>query len=856
MKPVDYFQRDVYAFWATTFQFDVKLFDQFLLRRLGHGPLNAVVLCDAANLSLALSQLSEVDEHVVKSANSMYALRGMKVPSGGRFHPKTYLFATKQSVRLLVGSGNLTWSGVDRGAEVFSHFDASNPEGRVVIREWLDWMGGLVESRNDELLHARFKHLRTTLPPLGEPDAPSPSHFATNASTALIETIRESTTAKIEELHVTAPYFDDRAEALRKLIEAIAPSQSVHLYLGARPSVHGPSLQAMLADVEADVHLYRLHPSQFVHAKMIGLIAGSNSVLICGSANLSHAALDRVYTTAGSRGNCEAVVIRSGDAEAIRSRFQLHEAEVTEISLNDLADLTFKSEEEYEADTNVTLGNVALGRDSRLIVKIEGAIPPGAILHAGLSGDLPLQPHESVWLTPVLEKDAIPLIVWISDSESNQISNVVVVDDPEALEQILGERTDNHDIPRELRGERTGSDLTELLLWANRRLIFDIDDTQAAARAAQQAVDDHSGSEGYWDRFAREEIQYDQRSQTYRPLSSHDRSAEPSPLMAQIRAMLSGAPSERNLRRFRNAVLTDSEEGGSSGEWTATAREKTLARNLIRRWARALPDPRHVWLAEDAAARNYEALIELLAWVWLDENFTDAEMVELLGELFSGLLGANQGQGLYGRAEPETAEAVVRSIGEDCKGLAAGMAYCALTNAAWRHFVYDWQYFLSLGLELRVLEPDDLAVAFVEELKHEARTAESITELLSSRARYVDDEMWGTRIAESMGLNRVSLSQAPGFKNVELTVEIDGIADPQIDPRVIFVARRAFEFKQAGSLMILVAERRYLLRLGEKAEMLIDDVHRTSIEPIELERLYAVERQGGNLSDLLGVSAD
>ena len=44
MKPVDYFSRDVHTFWATTFQFELKLFDQFLLRRLGNAPLNSVVL--------------------------------------------------------------------------------------------------------------------------------------------------------------------------------------------------------------------------------------------------------------------------------------------------------------------------------------------------------------------------------------------------------------------------------------------------------------------------------------------------------------------------------------------------------------------------------------------------------------------------------------------------------------------------------------------------------------------------------------------------------------------------------------------------------------------------------------------
>jgi len=79
MKPVEFFRRDVHTFWATTYQFDLKLFDQFLLRHLGQQPLNAVVLCDEDNVSSALSSLRDVDRHVAASANKRYLLRGIRL---------------------------------------------------------------------------------------------------------------------------------------------------------------------------------------------------------------------------------------------------------------------------------------------------------------------------------------------------------------------------------------------------------------------------------------------------------------------------------------------------------------------------------------------------------------------------------------------------------------------------------------------------------------------------------------------------------------------------------------------------------------------------------------------------------
>lgn len=855
MKPVDYFNRDLHTFWATTFQLDLKLFDQFLLRRLGHEPLNAVVLCDAANLSAALSRLSEVDQHVVASANSRYVLRGMKVPSGGRFHPKTYLFASNRRVQLLVGSGNLTWSGIDRGAEVFAEFDAADQEGRAVIRDWLDWMATLVEARNDELLTHRFRQLRQTLSVLDDPGAESSSTFASNADTPLLETIKAAAPAGVQELHVTAPYFDNRAEALNKLIKTIEPTRSVHLYLGARPNVDGRLLQAILAGIDVNVKLYRLHPTHFVHAKMIGLVADQESVLVCGSANLSHAALDRIYASEVGRGNCEAVVIRRGDAESVRSRFRLRDAEPTEMSIDDLAGFTFDSEEEGEIDHKLSLISVAPDSAARLIVKTEGPLAAGARLQIGDDDFLSLDRHEDSWTTPSLDVDSIPLVAWLADTEKRRISNMVVVDDPRALERMLGERTGSQDVPNELRGDRSGSDFIELLLNAHRQQIFDLDDTRAVAKASQQADSNPDAPDGYWDRYASQEIQYDQRSQTYRPLSKHAGEAEPSFLMSEIRAMLNAAPGERHLRLIRNVVETEMNAPEARREWTPTARERVRARNLIRRWARAIPDPRHVWLAEDAAARNYEVLIELLATTWLKEYLPNEDVVELFGEVLGGLLGTSQGKGLLGRAEPDVAESVLGSIGTAHRELAAAMAFCALTQPKWREFVYEWQYFMKLGLEEDVFAAGDLAMAFVEAETHESTTSESILELLAGRATYVDDETWGRQIAETMGLSRVRLSPAIGFNDVDLMLEIEGVPEPDSDPRLVSLARRALEFKRSGNVLISAADQRYLLRLGEKAVMRVNRVTRTSIEPIDLDRLYAVEEQGGNLSDLLGVEA-
>jgi hypothetical protein len=46
MKIANLFKPGTHAFWGTTYALGLALFDQYLLRRLGGPPLNAVLLAD------------------------------------------------------------------------------------------------------------------------------------------------------------------------------------------------------------------------------------------------------------------------------------------------------------------------------------------------------------------------------------------------------------------------------------------------------------------------------------------------------------------------------------------------------------------------------------------------------------------------------------------------------------------------------------------------------------------------------------------------------------------------------------------------------------------------------------------
>lgn len=853
MKPVDLFSRDVHTFWATTYQFDLKLFDQFLLRRLGQEPLDAVVLCDEDDLTDTLGQLTEVDRFVAASANRRYVLRGIRVKSGGRFHPKTYLFASRRRTILLVGSGNLTRSGLDRGAETFVTFDASEEDDLPVFRAWAAWIGSLVDARGDDVLDARYGHLRTTLPILsGSTDQ---EVFVTNTVRSLVEVILEQRPAVVTELHVSAPYFDEHAGALSALIERTAPTDAVHVYLGARPSVDGRSLRQVLASTGPRVSISRVEPEHFVHAKLIGLVGPERGLLVCGSANLSHAALARAYGQPGSRGNCEAIVLRHGTANEVRSVFCPPNSELVEIALDEVERFRYDAAGAQVKGSEVTILSAVVDTMRQVCVRTASDLAPGLrLMHDDAVEPLPLTVLANGASAGPFADDVDPLTVWIVDDSSQRISNIVVVDDPIALEQMLGERAAGRDRPPELGEEDERSDLVALLAWAHRQFIFDIDDTPAIQHARQSAELEAADSTGFWERYAREQLSYDPRSQTYRPLAPAGHSAETDLLLREIEAMLQAAPHDRRLRLVRGGAEEPVGPGGAGHPWSLSARQRLRARNLIRRWARALPDPRHAWLAPEAPARNYEALIEVLTLIWLGEGLEHDQILELLGEVWTGLLGSDSRKGLVDRADPELRELVLGEVHQDVRELAAGMAYAALAPPGWAAFIYDWQAFLARGLERRLFTAGELSCAFVEAIVGEVVNEQQIDSLLAQRAAYVDDERWGQRAAAELGLTSVRLVKNAGYLNVTVVVSVGGMTDPAHDPRTVVIAKRAMALKKSDHVLVEAGGERYLLRLGEPAHAKIGATMHESIAPIDSSRLDAVEQNGGTLADLLGIA--
>lgn len=859
MRVAAQFRPGTRAFWGTTYALELTLFDQYLLRQLGGPPLNAVVLADHWKLSQMWDRLEPEQHYLARQANRVYLLRGVQVPGGGAFHPKTFLFARRDEATLLIGSGNLTRSGLDAGKEAFASFSTATDEGLATLRAWGRWIGRLVDAAADEQLSRRFAALRERCPWMTGLASPSP--FAVNDERPLLDQFVEQLPGTVDELHVSAPYYDRDAKALAEAVRQTQPKR-LHMYFGLATSVHGPSLAGVLDGADCDVRLHRFEPPTFVHAKLVGAVCGDQGLLLGGSPNLSRAAL--TLTHAGtSRSNCEVALIRRGTAEQVRSPFLTSGMELIDLPAAHLHELEFDSDDPAEGRPAVALRRASWREDGRIAIVAEPEPETGEQL-AWVAGSASLD--GLVTGEGLAERDQPPLLAWLTDEDGETISNAVAVDDPNALDRSLASRDPSRDRPGDLHQQDAETPLGRLMSWLHQQAIFDIDDTPAARRA-QGAQDEapEEDSTDFWDRLISDELNYDPRTQNYRRMSptvmpiGHD-------LFRELEIMLAKAPLEHPILRLIMGGPTGPQPPAvdpleSSGvSWTLEARQRVRVTNVLSRWCRAVSDPRHALLRSDAPAANYQALVSVLVTAWAEDALDEDRLVRLAGELLGAFLGDGKSLGFLGRADEQLRATVLYELDDAVREWAAGLAYLALRpQTPWAEIVYDWQPYLRRGLiDTNVMVVGERTVELVERVLGEETEQSEIEDVLLARAEYIDEEKWCEGLAEALGLRRVSLRTISN-PAVPLRIRLDGVTEPLTDSRVVEAALNAMRFRKADAIGIEMDGFVAVLRPGYPpvAKFGPDASAKTVRSPVVItrERLDAVERQGGALSELLGLAS-
>jgi hypothetical protein len=254
-------------------------------------------------------------------------------------------------------------------------------------------------------------------------------------------------------------------------------------------------------------------------------------------------------------------------------------------------------------------------------------------------------------------------------------------------------------------------------------------------------------------------------------------------------------------------------------------------------------------------------LLTVLVTAWVEGAIDEDRLIRLLGELFGAFLGDGKSPGFLGRAEQDLRTTVLQHLdGRVCEW-AAGAAYLALRpERPWKEIVYDWQPYLHKALlDTDVMIVGDQTAALVSRIAGREVSVKDIEDVLIARAEYLDEQKWCENLARVLRLPGIELKVIDN-RFVPLRISLRGITEPLTDPRVVEAAMQAMKFCRVEAIGIEAGGCTAVLRPGHQAWVKLGTGRGAATVSsnviITAERLAAVERQGGALSELLGLKAE
>jgi hypothetical protein len=682
-------------------------------------------------------------------------------------------------------------------------------------------MRRLVGLIGDTVLAERFQDLEGRIPPpLVAHPVPSPLLHNLDIPIAgqLAAAIAEAG-APVEELWLAAPFYDADAAAVGALLDALAPGR-VQLFVTGSTSVNGNRLADRLTASGAQVTVAGYEPDRFVHAKLVGVIAGRRAWLLSGSANLSRAALT---LTPAAHGNIELAVLAPLDTDELQAAFMPPGMTLGERSLSSLVSLAFCADPEPEIPAVQLLTATTLA-DGRVEIVTE---PPSSDswLLDDLTNREPLIASgngHAMTAGPLVGR-----LVHVTDTNGQTLSNRVVADDPAALAAALTVGASRSaDRPPELVAGDLGTPLAQALLWLHRHLVMDVSERApstigtggvGAGEASDQADDD------LWDRLEREQLARDPRVSTYDRMWRRNALGRTEPIIELLEVLRARPPAEPAayrpslLARLLDHTVAEPEPGRSEDNpvrrWKASTRIRVRARNVLRRWAAAQTDPRLVWVNPLAPAGNFAMIAGTFAHLRLDQachpgqiELTDDDLDDLWQRWLCPFAGTGRGDGWLDQLDDAAMTIARERLSGWLPEAIAALCWLAVRpGSGYRERVVTFQPVLAAALAHGLLDPTDMTARYLSAITGRAVSRAQVDDQLLAAVDFVDDILWCARTAEELGLKQLKLEAPPGAVGIRIRLALRGVTDPLLDARVPRLVVAARHYRRCDGVAMISA---------------------------------------------------
>lgn len=294
-----------------TFTFEPQFFEGYCLDQLK-------ALSENNNVSVLLDQRC-YDELTTapasewpRQANIRYLLHPIAVP--GVFHPKLFLFASRERGLLVIGSANFTKAGLTSNAELVGvyHYERGKREQDLgIFSQAVQFISAVARRWPSADLDSNLADLLDDAEWLAEEAeiAPDSLRLLHNLERPLWPQIRDASAVPLDAVHVLSRYFDATPAALGRVRNDCKPKQMVLWTQNERTTMtpdwfRHPEIVAGTALVR-HCEVTDEDREQPLHAKAVALVHGKRVRLAFGSANFTTAGL---WSTADN-GNVEIMLL-------------------------------------------------------------------------------------------------------------------------------------------------------------------------------------------------------------------------------------------------------------------------------------------------------------------------------------------------------------------------------------------------------------------------------------------------------------------------------------------------------------------------------------------------------------------
>ena len=302
----------------TTFNFEISFFEDYVKNLLfAYGVRKISLFVDSKELNKAIHQ-----EGSAKHIGSHYVVNPIEIR--GSFHPKVWLFIGRTTAKLIVGSANLTSSGLCVNNEIFNVFELSNKDyqNKSLIISAIDFFKRLNEmsfGADNDLMNEVDQYRQTYLQ---YPDADKKRYFLSNLDIPMMESISSLTNTQVKRINVAVPFYDNNGTAAKRLYEEMK-AESMILYLQNR------MCRINLESFPENGHFSQVYYSgfndrsnkKFYHGKVFRF-EGEQIFVLYGSANCTESALCKTHKNGGNIETCILEIDDSGESELFLSNFR------------------------------------------------------------------------------------------------------------------------------------------------------------------------------------------------------------------------------------------------------------------------------------------------------------------------------------------------------------------------------------------------------------------------------------------------------------------------------------------------------------------------------------------------------